>query len=284
VCETRLENPWRASEAPREAPRGQHTSAYVSIREHTSSAYVSIRLGNPWRASEAPREAPVYCVSIRQHSSAYVSIRQHTSAYVSIGLHTSAYVSIRSVWQCCVCETRLENPLRASEAPREAPRGQHTSAYVSIRLGNPRRASEAPREAPVYSVSIRQHTSAYVSIRQHTSSAYGSIRWKPHAKHLLFGGGAEPLSSRHELESRTRQLRHRAASVFVLVKLYLHFLGGAEPSSGCHELDSTVIELRQYLYFCTVVRPYLHFLVAAEPFSGRHELDSFVIELRQYLY
>jgi hypothetical protein len=40
----------------------QHTSAYVSIRQHTY-------------------------VSIRQHTSAYVSIRQHT--YVSIRLHTS---------------------------------------------------------------------------------------------------------------------------------------------------------------------------------------------------
>jgi hypothetical protein len=44
------------------------------------------------------------CVSIRQHTSAYVSIRQHTSAYVNIRQHMSAYVSIR----------------------------QHTSAYVSI--------------------------------------------------------------------------------------------------------------------------------------------------------
>ena len=47
----------------------------------------------------------VYCVSIRQHTSAYVSIRQHTSAHVSIRQHTSAHVSIR----------------------------QHTSAHVSIR-------------------------------------------------------------------------------------------------------------------------------------------------------
>jgi hypothetical protein len=62
----------------------QHTSAYVSIRQHThTSAYVSIRhhrlahLGVHWQ--------------LRQHTSAYVSIRQHTSAY--------AYVSIRQLWR-----------------------------------------------------------------------------------------------------------------------------------------------------------------------------------------
>jgi hypothetical protein len=48
---------------------GQHTSAYVSIRQHTSS-YAG------------------------QHTSAYVILRQHTSAYEA-GKHTSAYVSIR---------------------------------------------------------------------------------------------------------------------------------------------------------------------------------------------
>jgi hypothetical protein len=84
----------------------QHTSAYVSIRQHTSlpihqqaaflhTSYVSIR------------QHTLAHVSIRQHTSAYLSIPQHTStsAYVSIRQHTSAYVSIR----------------------------QHTSAYVSIR-------------------------------------------------------------------------------------------------------------------------------------------------------
>jgi hypothetical protein len=44
--------------------RGQHTSAYVSIRQHPS-AYVSIR----------------------QHTSAYVSIRQHTSLHLKLALN-----------------------------------------------------------------------------------------------------------------------------------------------------------------------------------------------------
>jgi hypothetical protein len=44
----------------------QHTSAYVSIRQHNAQK----------RAGGATRRK-------RQHPSAYVSIRQHTSAYVS---------------------------------------------------------------------------------------------------------------------------------------------------------------------------------------------------------
>jgi hypothetical protein len=66
----------------------RHTSACVSIRQHNTSAYVSIR------------QHTSACVSIRQHTSAYVSIRQHTSAYVSIRQHTSAYVSIRQHTVC----------------------------------------------------------------------------------------------------------------------------------------------------------------------------------------
>jgi hypothetical protein len=50
----------------------QYTSAYISIRQHTSaSAYV----GNIRRDQTQ---------NSLQHTSAYVSIRQHTSAYVSI--------------------------------------------------------------------------------------------------------------------------------------------------------------------------------------------------------
>jgi hypothetical protein len=70
-----------ASKCPRippQAPCLQHTSAYVSIRQHAS------------KCLRKPPQAP--CL---QHTSAYVSMRQHTSAYVSIRQHTSAYVSIR---------------------------------------------------------------------------------------------------------------------------------------------------------------------------------------------
>jgi hypothetical protein len=65
----------------------QHTSAYVSIRQHTSSNAVSLYQVFAGEGAAGALNsafiAPAY-VSIRQHTSAYVSIRQHTSAYVSI--------------------------------------------------------------------------------------------------------------------------------------------------------------------------------------------------------
>jgi hypothetical protein len=63
----------------------QPTSAYVSIRQHTSGrcAAYQYHLG---RHLEFLHSA---YVSIRQHTSAHVIIRQHTSAYVSIRLHSS---------------------------------------------------------------------------------------------------------------------------------------------------------------------------------------------------
>jgi hypothetical protein len=85
----------------------QHTSAHVSIRQHTS-AYFMLQRVLPGRGMEEDPRArasthKTSClplpvyVSIRQHASACVSIRQYTSAYVSIRHHTSAYVSIRAV-------------------------------------------------------------------------------------------------------------------------------------------------------------------------------------------
>ncbi len=52
-----------------------HTSAYVSIRQH-SSAYVSTHTISLTKSSD------------NTHTSAYVNIRQHTSAYASIRQHT----------------------------------------------------------------------------------------------------------------------------------------------------------------------------------------------------
>ena len=54
--------PRASSRASSPCSMRQHTSAYVSIRQHTSS------------------HASSPC-SMRQHTSAYVSIRQHASAY-----------------------------------------------------------------------------------------------------------------------------------------------------------------------------------------------------------
>jgi hypothetical protein len=100
---------WSVSSAAMAPLRFCSTSAYVTIRQHTSasmrprtSAYVSIRSqhtsayaayvswGGAGRGYGAAPRLP--------HASAYVSIRQHTLAYVTIRgerRHTSAYVSIR---------------------------------------------------------------------------------------------------------------------------------------------------------------------------------------------
>ena len=123
---------------------GQHTSAYVSIRQHT--------------------------VSIRQHTSAYISIR---SAYVSIRQHKSDLMSASSQRGQAARACRHPRPPPSCSAPACGPTTpalaayvsirQHTSAYVSIR-----------EHTPAYVRIRRQHTSsaqtaAYGSIRQHTS-------------------------------------------------------------------------------------------------------------------
>ncbi len=68
----------------------QHTSAYVSIRQHR---YIVVR------AHVYRRQHTSAYVSICQHMSAYVSIRQHryivVRAHIYRRQHTSAYVSIR---------------------------------------------------------------------------------------------------------------------------------------------------------------------------------------------
>ena len=71
----------------------QYTSAYASIRQHTSTYVRNVSI----------RQHASSFVSIRQFTSAhgqdtsaYGIIRQDTSAYVNIRQHTPAYVSIRS--------------------------------------------------------------------------------------------------------------------------------------------------------------------------------------------
>jgi hypothetical protein len=127
----------------------QHTSEYVSIRQHAAasrascapthaSAYVSIRQHATAYVSISRVVRAYACVSMRQHTSAYVSIRQHTSAYVSIRQHTSAYVSIR----------------------------QHTSAYVSIsQLRTSRFFSSASQFTAIVRFSRSNATSSSRSLR-----------------------------------------------------------------------------------------------------------------------
>ena len=77
----------------------QHTSAYVSIRQHTSAAYGS---------------------SIRQHTPAYVNSKcQHTSAYVSIRQRTCCvHLGSRTVYTAgsgtCTASTRTASTRTAS--------------------------------------------------------------------------------------------------------------------------------------------------------------------------
>jgi hypothetical protein len=96
-----------------------HTSAYVSIRQHTSAYGWTC---GRWHPAYCRRAHHIRCTpyqpphSTRVHRPAYVSIRQHTSAYVSI---RPAYGSIRPAYV---------SPLVAREST-----DLHTSAYVSIR-------------------------------------------------------------------------------------------------------------------------------------------------------
>jgi hypothetical protein len=113
-------------------PACQHTAAYVSACQHTS-AYVSAAapLGSPCLLPTCP-----LCVSIRQHTSAYVRMRQDTSGYVRIRQHTSAYVSIRqhntstcvSIRQCMQHACVRHAGIASSVFQRIH---QHTSAYVN---------------------------------------------------------------------------------------------------------------------------------------------------------
>jgi len=116
------------------SPAPQHTSAYVSIRQHTSARYIGT-------CSTAD-------VSIRKNTSACpqpdaLAPAPQTSAYVSIRQHTSAYVSMSSARCIGTCYTDVS--IR-----------KHTSAYVSIRLHV---LSQMHRHLlhPPY-VSRRQHT------------------------------------------------------------------------------------------------------------------------------
>ncbi len=119
----------------------QHTSAYVSIRQHTSAYAAPLPAG--------ARSVPAW----RQHTSAYVSIRQHTPAYVSIRQHTPAYAS---TWR---------SAQYASVASGRSGCSKSTRSYSARARGRSRtRATlfswSGSRVLCLHS--IRQHTSAYV--------------------------------------------------------------------------------------------------------------------------
>jgi hypothetical protein len=139
----------------------------VSIRQHTP-AYVSIRrhLGDGSVAMLAAyvsirQHTPAY-VSIRQHMPAYVSIRQHTSAYVSIRQHPSAYVSIRQL-----------HHLGDGNVGELGSLDVHAqSQYLYFCTSKASKLSTAFFFSAMYSFESASclHTSAYVSLRQPTSA------------------------------------------------------------------------------------------------------------------
>ena len=134
-----------------------HTSACVSIRQHTS-AYE--RHGAP-------------CITICRRS-AYVSIRQHTSAYVSIRApRRSMYRELSPDPLSCVsnCTCVPAKQVRCVPvAGTMAPSRSSTSAAAKREPRSDMGRIFVTSLASAY-VSIRQHTSAYVSIRQHTSAS-----------------------------------------------------------------------------------------------------------------
>ncbi len=71
-----------------------HTSAYVSIRQHTS-AYVVLQ---QW---EHPLAVNLFRTHLRQHTSAYFSIRQHTSAFNTPLPHSPPAPAAPSRTQTC---------------------------------------------------------------------------------------------------------------------------------------------------------------------------------------
>ena len=120
-------------------PQCQHKSAYVSIRQHTSTS-------STCRQHCVPSVAWATCLRcLRElYLSAHVSIRQHTSAYVSMsGMgELPALALVVSIRQ---------------HAPAHASIRQHTPAYASIR--------GILRELYLSAyASIRQHAPAYVSM------------------------------------------------------------------------------------------------------------------------
>jgi hypothetical protein len=83
----------------------QHTSAYVSIRQHALMTRVSA-CSDIGSSTAVPRVFEDFCrrhlrvvvlgLTHKAQESAYVSIRQHTSAYVSMRLHTQLGLTLKA--------------------------------------------------------------------------------------------------------------------------------------------------------------------------------------------
>ena len=85
----------------------RHTSAYVRIRQHTSthvstrnirqrtSSYVNIRQCTSYVSTRQDTSVHVNTRQHTQHTSSYVIISQHTTVYAGVRQLTSTYIGIR---------------------------------------------------------------------------------------------------------------------------------------------------------------------------------------------
>jgi hypothetical protein len=142
----------------------QHTSAYVSIRQHTSACGSALRLAcHP------------------QHTSAYVGTRQHPSAYVGIREHPS-YLPRAARKYLSPAEPAAPH-LHTPPAPPGTRLLRCQYVYFSTSKASKLSTWQSARAKRCCAISgcaacIRQHTSAYVSIRQHTSAVLRDKRMR----------------------------------------------------------------------------------------------------------
>jgi hypothetical protein len=90
----------------------QHTSAYFSIRQHTSASSFCQFVGRSKT-----------CTAVRQHTSAYFSIRQHTSAYVRKLLLPVRGPLEKLVLQCAHHSAYLKPYLKKSSKKKDIKQG-----------------------------------------------------------------------------------------------------------------------------------------------------------------
>jgi hypothetical protein len=148
-----------------DAPRqyldvGNSNLAYVSIRQHTCSAYVSIPAAD--RALEATTRSCQY-LYFSTSKAAYVSIRQHTSAYVHIDAqHTSASVSIPAAERPPEATARSAGAEISARAP--GPASFHAQQPLLLPLLPPPTPSQVLAAAPLTSPLISKVSRAAPSL------------------------------------------------------------------------------------------------------------------------
>ena len=139
----------------------QHTSAYASIRQHTSAYVCEHVLQYGHRTVTGATLTAAGAVMLR-------APRQHTLAYVSIRQHTSAHLDRRDIDSGGRCHAASSQHSRSVLYPWPPCIRQHTSAYVRQHTSAYAVMLRAPNTRLLYPrppCRIRRHTSAYVIIR-----------------------------------------------------------------------------------------------------------------------